>query len=173
MHLYRKVVPRIARDLIRTMMAQKLIEVEEDKVEEAQLDLASVMVEYLNAEEQVVKEAKEMLQKRGLGMERFNQAKKSLAEARNIRIGEEGLEDVLNQLLEILFASRNIEEIYAEDRELRKFIKETVLKYLSVSEQVDQEARARLKNLREGTYEWDIEYPRMVAQIKRQQGLAD
>ena len=35
----------------------------------------------------------------------------------------------------------------------------------------DREARNRLKNLREGTPEWEIEYPRVVAHLKRQKGL--
>lgn len=42
---------------------------------------------------------------------------------------------------------------------------------MKVSDEVEQEAKSRLKNVREGTPEWDIEYPRMIAQIKRQKGL--
>ena len=38
-------------------------------------------------------------------------------------------------------------------------------------EELDKEARNRLKNLREGTPEWEIEYPRVVAALKRQKGL--
>jgi hypothetical protein len=44
-------------------------------------------------------------------------------------------------------------------------------KSLKVTEEVEQEARSRLKNVKEGTPEWDIEYPRMLAQVKRQKGL--
>jgi hypothetical protein len=172
MHLYRKVVPKIARDIVRTLSNSKQIEVEEGKLDEAELDLAAVMVEYLNAEDRIVKEAQDSLHRRNLGQERFPQLKKSIAEARGVKIGEEGIEYVIQQLVEALFASKNVAEVFAEDFELRKVINETMAKYLAISEELDKEARARIKNLREGTPEWDIEYPRIVAQIKRQKGLA-
>jgi hypothetical protein len=97
--------------------------------------------------------------------------KQRFAERRGMKTGEEGVEYLLNQLVEALFASKNIEEIFAEDLQLRKIIKECILKGLKVSDDVEQEARARLKNIREGTPEWDIEYPRMIAIIKGQKKL--
>lgn len=172
MHLYRKIIPKIARDVIRTLNAKKSIEVEEGKMDEAELDLAAVMVEYLNADDRVNKEARDALARRGLSQDRFNQVRKSVAELRGVKIGDEAMDFVLEQLLEALFASKNIAEIFAEDQELRKETHEIMLKYMSISEEVDKEARGRLKNLREGSPEWEIEYPRIVSQIKRQKGLS-
>lgn len=172
MRLYRKIVPKIARDVIRALDAKNLIEVEDGKIEEAELDLAAVMVEHLNGEDRINKEARETLSRRGLGQERFPQVRKSLAELRGVKIGEEGMEDLLSQLLEALFASKNIAEIFGEDQDLRKLINETMLGYLSISESIDKEARARLKNIREGSPEWEIEYPRVVAQLKQNRGIA-
>ena len=171
MRLYRKVIPKIARDIIYTLNNQEKIEVEEGKTQEAELDLAAIMVEHLNSEDRVIKEAREMLQRRGLGSDRFAQAKISVAQARNIKLGEAGIEFIQEQLLEMLFASKNIAEVYAEDNDLRVIMKEITHKYTSISEEVDQAARQRLKNLKEGTPEWDIEYPRVLAQIKKQRGL--
>jgi len=171
MRLYRKVIPKIARDIIRTLSSQNQIELEEGKAEEAELDLAAVMVEYLNTEEQLNRDAHDTLGRRGLGAERFSQIKKSIADVRNIKIGEEGYDYILQQMIEVLFNSSNIAEIFAEDNEIRKVLKDVIARYLSISEEVDKEARARLKNVREGSAEWDIEYPRMVAQIKKNKGL--
>lgn len=172
MRLYRKVIPKIAREIISQLNIQNIIEVEEGKVGEAELDLAAVMVEHLNSEDRIIKEAKEAILKRQLSADRFPQIVKAVADARNVKIGSEGLEDLLNQMLEVLFASKNIVEIYSEDRELRKAINGIMDKYISIPEAVDQEARNRLKNVREGTPEWEIEYPRMVSQLKRQKGLS-
>lgn len=171
MRLYRKIIPKIAREVVRTLHSKQDIEVEDGRMDEAELDLAAVMVEYMNEEERIVTEAKETIARRGLSHDRFSQVKKSLSEARGFKIGDEGLDYVLNQMLEALFASRNIAEIYAEDNELRRFMREVVDKYTAVDEDLDREARNRLKNVREGTSEWEIEYPRMVAQLKRQKGL--
>jgi hypothetical protein len=171
MALYRKVIPKIARDIIRTLCAQEAIEVEESRMSEAELDLAAVMVAHLDTEEEVSREAADTLARLNMPKERFAQMKQRFAEKRGIKIGEDGVEYLLGQLLEALFASKNIDEIFFEDVELRKIIKECMSKSLKVSEEVEQEARGRLKNIQEGTPEWDIEYPRMIAQIKRQKGL--
>lgn len=171
MALYRKVIPKIARDVIRTLCSQEAIEVDESRLSEAELDLAAVIVGHLDAEEEISREAADTLVRLGMPKDRFSQMKQRFAERRGIKIGEEGIEYLLGQLLEALFASKNIEEIFADDVELRKIIKECMIKALKVSEEVEQEARSRLKNVREGTPEWDIEYPRMIAQVKRQKGL--
>lgn len=171
MQLYRKIIPKIARDTIRVLGAQKLIEVDDGKHDEAELDLAAVMVAYLNAEDRINREARDFLARRGLASDRFAQAKKSVAQMHGLKVGDDGLDYILEQICEALFASKNISEIFAEDAELRKNIREIMDRYLSISENLDAEARRRLKNLREGSPEWDIEYSRMVMQLKRQKGL--
>jgi hypothetical protein len=39
-------------------------------------------------------------------------------------------------------------------------------KYLGVDEELDREVRGRLKNLREGTSEWEVEYNRLIDQMR-------
>ena len=68
--------------------------------------------------------------------------------------------------------SRNIEEVFAEDHEMRKKITDAMRKYLGIDEEIDREARGRLKNLREGSAEWDIEYEKIVGQLKRARGIS-
>ncbi|MBH1988957.1 MAG: DUF507 family protein [Myxococcaceae bacterium] len=171
MRLYRKIIPKIAKDSVRALSAANFIEVETDKIEEAELDLAAVMVEYLDADERLSEQAKDLIHRRGLGVDRFAQAKKSLADAKHFKVGDEAQDFVLTQLVEALLASKNIEEVFGDDPELRKVIRLAMDKYASIPEDLDKEARARLKNLREGSPEWEIEYPRAVAQLKRQRGL--
>lgn len=171
MALYRKVIPKIARDVIRALHSSEAIEVDESRLSEAELDLAAVIVGHLDEEEEISREAADTVARLGLPKERFTQMKQRFAERKGIKIGEEGYDFLLNQLVEALFASKNIEEIFAEDNDLRKIIRECMNKALQVSDDVVQEAKSRLKNIKEGTPEWDIEYPRMIAQIKRQKGL--
>ncbi|MCP4501948.1 MAG: DUF507 family protein [Deltaproteobacteria bacterium] len=171
MRLYRKIIPKIAREVIRTLHSRQEIEIEDGRMDEAELDLAAVMVEYMNQDERIVTEARETMARRGFSNDRFAQVKKSLSEARGFKMGEEGREYVVGQLLDGLFNSKHVAEIYSEDNDLRKFITEVLNKYTSVDEELDREARNRMKNLREGTPEWDIEYPRTVAALKRQKGI--
>lgn len=171
MHLYRKVIPKIAREIVRTLNSKGDIVVDDGNLDEAELDLAAVMVEYCNQEDRITNEAKDALARRGLPAERFGQVKKGLADARGFKLGDDGLEYVINQMIESLFNSKNISEVFAEDTTLRKYLSELLQKYLSVDGDLDKEARNRLKNLREGTQEWDIEYERTITQLKRQKGL--
>lgn len=170
MALYRKVIPQIARDILKNLRAKSAIEVDDGRMNEAELDLAAVMVAYQNTEEKISQEASDTLARLKMPKERFAQMKQKFAEKYNVKIGEEGIEFLISQLLEALFASKNIEEIYAQDSEIRKVIKECMEKALNISQEIEKEAKARLKNIKEGTPEWDIEYPRMVAAVKRQKG---
>lgn len=166
MRIYRKVIPKIAKDVIRSLLANKAIEVEEGHRDEAELDLAAVLVEYLNAVDQLKSDALDALQRHNLGVEHLARVKRSLAETRQIGMGEDALEHVLDRVLTGLFNSKNITEIFAEDHELRKWIHESLRKYLGVDEELDREVRGRLKNLREGTVEWETEYGRLIDQMR-------
>lgn len=172
MRLYRKIIPKISKELMALLRADGDIEIDDQKLEEAELDLAAILVEYCNAEDRLNQETKDTLTRRGYSAERFAQVKKGLAEARAHKTGEEGLEYVINQMLEALMHSRNIDEVFAEDHEMRRKIQVTMVKYLGIDEDIDREARGRLKNLREGSAEWDIEYERVVGQLKRARGLS-
>ncbi|MBK8013991.1 MAG: DUF507 family protein [Deltaproteobacteria bacterium] len=171
MRLYRKIIPKISKEIIATLRADGDIEVDDQKQEEAELDVAAILVEYCNAEDRLNQETKDALTRRGLSAERFSQVKKGLSEARNHKTGEEGVEYVINQMLEALMHSRNIEEVFAEDHEMRRKLAQNLHKYLGIDEELDREARGRLRNLREGSAEWDIEYERIVGQLKRARGL--
>ena len=75
-------------------------------------------------------------------------------------------------MLEGMMHSRNVEEVFAEDHEMRKKVQLTMIKYLGIDEEIDRDARSRLKNLREGSAEWEIEYEKIIGQLKRARGLA-
>jgi hypothetical protein len=64
-----------------------------------------------------------------------------------------------------------VEEVYAQDNILRQKIHQVMKKHLDVDEEIDKEARARLKHLQEGTSAFDIEYSKTVEQIRRARGL--
>ena len=75
------------------------------------------------------------------------------------------------RILDSLFNSKNIEEVFAEDMDLRKLVQESIRKYLGVDEELDREVRGRLKNLREGTSEWEVEYGRLIDQMRASKSL--
>ena len=112
------------------------------------------------------RDARDALQRHGLTQESLGRVKQSLADNRKIVVGDGALEFVLNLILDSLFNSKNVAEVFAEDHEIRKLVLEAVRKYLGVDEELDREVRGRLKNLREGTAEWEVEYNRLIDQMR-------
>lgn len=168
MKIYRKVIPKIAKDVVRSLLANRAIEVEDGHRDEAELDIAGVLVEYLDSLDKVTSDAHDALQRHSLPPETLGRVKRSLAESRQVIVGEGALEFVISRIIEALFNSKNIEEVFSEDNELRLMVTESIRKYLGVDEELDREVRGRLKNLREGTIEWETEYGRLIDQMRHQ-----
>ena len=171
MRLYPKVIPTIAREVIQTLMQDGDVEIETLRIADAEMDMAAIMKEYLAAEERVNAATREALDRRGYDHSRFNQVKREMADVRGFKMGDEGIEYVINQMIEFLLISRNVEEVFSADNVLRQKIYAVMKKHLDVDEEIDREARARLKHLQEGTSAFDIEYNKTVEQIRRARGL--
>jgi hypothetical protein len=135
------------------------------------MDMASVMKEYLAAEERVNAATREALERRGYDQSRFNQVKREMADVRGFKMGDEGIEYVIGQMMEQLLVSRNVEEVFADDLSLRKKIFGIFKRHLDVDDEIDREARARLKHLQEGTTAWDVEFGKTVELLRRSRGL--
>jgi uncharacterized protein len=171
MRLYPKVIPAIAREVIQTLANEGDIEVEPLRIADAEMDMAAIMKEYLANEERVNQATREALERRGYDHSKFNQVKREMADVRGFKMGDEGIEYVIGQMLEFLLISRNIEEVFSDDPIMRKKIFVIMKKHLDVDEEIDREARARIKHVQEGTGAWDIEYQKTVEMIRRAKGL--
>ena len=171
MRLYPKPIPAISRDTIQALVRDKDIEVEAMRIADAEMDLSAIMREYLTNEERVNQATREALERRGYAYSKFNQVKREMADVRGFKMGDEGIEYVINQMIEFLLISRNVEEVFAADNVIRQKIFAVMKKHLDVDEEIDREARARLKHLQEGTSAFDIEYNKTVEQIRRARGL--
>ncbi|MFN0061272.1 MAG: DUF507 family protein [Myxococcaceae bacterium] len=171
MRLYPKVIPVIARESIHALMQDSDIEVEPMRVSDAEMDLSAIMREYLANEERVNQATREALERRGYDHSRFNQVKREMADVRGFKTGDEGIEYVINQMIEFLLISRNVEEVFSPDNVLRGKMFGIMKKHLDVDDEIDREARSRLKHLQEGTSAFEVEYGKMLEQIRRARGL--
>ena len=171
MRLYPKVIPIISREVVAKLMADGDVEVEALRIADAEMDLSAIMREYLAQEERVNQATREALERRGYDHSRFNQVKREMADVRGFKLGDDGIEYVINQMIEFLMVSRNVEEVFSADNQLRSKIFSVMKRHLDVDEEIDREARSRLKHLQEGTSAFDIEYNKTVEQIRRARGL--
>jgi len=171
MRLYPKLVPLIAREIIDRLAKEKDVEVEAIRMSDAELDMSAIMREYLANEERVNQATREALERRGYDFTKFNQVKREMSDVRGFKIGDDGIEFLINQMLEFLLISRNVEEVFSDDTQMRPKIMQIMKKHLDVDEEIDREARGRLKHLQEGTSAYEIEYQKTLEQIRRARGL--
>src|SRR5262249_54531941 len=120
MRLYPKVIPVISRETIQQLMKDGDIEVEPMRIADAEMDLSAIMREYLTNEERVNQATREALERRGYDHSKFNQVKREMADVRGFKMGDEGIEYVVNQIIEFLLISHNVEEAFAAHNALRR-----------------------------------------------------
>ncbi len=170
MRLYGAKVASIAQEVVRTLVSQKDIETEAPK--EVQADIEAVLKSYLDTERVVDDKTRELLQRTNRGPGEFQRVRASIAESHGIKVGDEMLDYVLDQVVEMLMHSANVEEVFAEDVALRRKMAPIFKKHMGVDAELEAEVRAQLRHVKEGTSQWDIEHARVLEQVKRKRGLA-
>ena len=135
------------------------------------MDVQAVLKEYLRLDKEITEKAKDLLTKRNLPYEQFGKVKRTLAGEKSFGLGDEGLDWMINQMIESFMQSPHVEEVFVEDGVLRKKMADILKKHMMVEDELDAEVRRRIKNLEEGTSTWDVEYQKALDQIKRNRGL--
>ncbi len=169
MRLYTGKIPTIASDLVRVLADGGDIEV--SKPSEVELDITAILKEYVRVDRELTDKAKDLVEQRKLPYEQFSKLKRTLAEEKEFGLGDEAITWICNQVLETFMHSANVDEVFSDDATLRRKMKDVLKKHMAVDEELDAEVRQRIKNLEEGTGAWDLEYGRVMEQIKQKHGL--
>jgi hypothetical protein len=171
MRLYRSQVPRIAEDIIESLVLDGAIVVDAEHREEAERDLRAILDEYLRQESRVVQETREVMERGQITYDQFGKVKSGVAEEKGHKTGEEGFKYIATQIIENFLISSNIEEVFGEDKNMRRTIQRIFKKHLVEEADLDREVRGKLKNLKPGSEKWDIEYRRVLDDVRRKRGL--
>jgi hypothetical protein len=170
MRLYSTKVSPIASEVVRVLVASGDIEAEAPR--EVEADVAAVLSNYLAQEREVNDEAKNMLERTGRSQSDFGRVRDQVAGQKGIKVGDDMLDFLLDQVVEIFHHSSNVDEIFCEDVELRRKMAPVFKKHMAADDMLDGEVRQQMKHLTEGTRTWDIEYARVMDQMKKKRGLA-
>lgn len=171
MRLYSGKIAPLSEEVIDALVQDGDIVIQSELREEAVLDVQAVLKEYLRMEKEVGDEARDMLARRGLDHTAFGRTKRKIAESRGFGLGEDSIGWIADQLLDMMMHSAHVEEIFAEDHDIRAKLAKVLRRHMSTDEDLDREVRRRIKNLQEGTDTWDIEYEKVSATLRRLQGL--
>ena len=169
MRLYSGKIATIAAEVVRSLLTAKDVETENPKDVEA--DVASVLSQYLSDEREVNDRAKDVLERTGKSQADYSRVRQLVAEEKGIKVGDEALDYLLDQVVAMLMHSNSVDEVYVEDVELRRKMAPIFKKHMTVDSLIDAEVRAQLRHVRDGSREWEIEYARVLDQVKRRKGL--
>jgi hypothetical protein len=169
MRLYSGKVATIAGDIVKTLTEAS--DIETSSAREVQADIEAVLNQYLRTEKEAADKAKDAMQSRGIPTADFARMKKLAAEQMGIKVGDETIDYLLDQILEILMHSANVDEIFSEDIVLRRKMAPILKRHMAVDEELEREVRGKLKHVEEGTRTWEVEYARIMEDIRRRKGL--
>lgn len=170
MRLYSAKVSALSTEIVRTLVASK--DIETDAQKEVVADIEAVLKSYLDTEKTVDEKTRDLLQRTGRGTSDFNKVKAQIADSHGIKVGDEALDHLLDQVVEMLMHSHHVEEVYAEDIMLRRRMIPIFKKYMGADDELENEIRGQLRHVKEGTSQWDIEHARVSEQIRRKRGLS-
>lgn len=170
MRLYGAKVGPLAQDIVRALVAAK--DIETDAQREVVADVEAVLKSYLDTERVVDEKTRELLQRTGRGTGEFGKVRQQVAESHGIKVGEDALDYLLDQVVEMLMHSSHVEEVFAEDIDLRRKMTPIFKRYMAADAELEAEVRSQLRHVREGTAQWDVEYARVMEAVRRKRGLS-
>src|SRR5438067_4524990 len=113
MRLFSSQVTPIATECVRALLASGDIEAESPK--EVEADVESVLKSYLQTEREVNDRTKDLLERTNRGPQEFARVRAQIAESKGIKVGDETLDHLLDQVVEMLNHSHHVDEIFVED----------------------------------------------------------
>ncbi len=171
MKLYKTKVPIIAAEGIGRLIDDGDIEVEPERRKEAEEDLISIMEDYLRRDSALRESIKDYMSSHGIPYGDYGRIRSRMADERGHPLGDDVERYLVRQFTEILMITPNVEEVYEDDRVIYKKLME-VAKGHHVDEQaIRDEARTKIKNIKEGTVEFEIAMRNAVIEAKKKAGL--
>lgn len=171
MKLYRAKIPAIAHDVIEHLATEGDIEVVAEKKPEAEKDLAAIMDEFVRRDREFNDKVGEHMERRGISYDQRGSVRKQLAEVSDHPLGEDIERFLCRQFVEALMISPSIEEVFGEDKLIYKKIM-GVLRGHDVNEgEIRDEAVSRIKNVKEGTVDYEIALEHAIRDVKKRRGL--
>ena len=169
MKLFSGKIGIIAAEITRALVDNG--DLETDSPGEVDQDIQAVLHEYIRTDRELTEKAKDMCEERGMPLSTFMKVKRSLALQRGFGVGDESVDYIMDQLIRTFMNSPFVDEVYSDDQALKRQMRPVIRRHTEIEDDLDREARTKIKNLQEGTQDWEIEYARAMAQVKRRRGL--
>lgn len=171
MKLYRAKIPVIAKGVIERLVADGDVEIRPEAREEAEKDLAAIMDEYLRRDNELRDQIRDFMSSQNIPYSDFGRTRKRLADEMGHPLGDDVERFLCRQFIENMMISPSIDEVFGEDRDIYRKVMD-VLKANDVNEEeIRTEALGRMKNVQEGTVDFELQLQEQMKQVKKRRGL--
>ena len=171
MKLYRAKIPEIAKETIALLTTDGDIEVEAENREEAERDLVAIMEEYVRRDSNFRASVKDDMARRNTPYNQYGRTRSRMAEQMGHPLGDDIERFLTRQFIENMLISRFVEEVYSADEDIHKKVIVLLRGYNVDENEIREVAQARIKNVKEGTVDWEIELQKAVRDEKKRRGL--
>lgn len=171
MKLYRAKIPVIAKECINRLVEDGDIEVDPDSKADAEADLVAIMEDYLRRDTQLRESIRDHMANEGISYDQYGRTRAKMAGAMEHPTGDDVERFLVRQFIEMLLNSPNVEEVWAEDASMYRKLMEVIRAHDVDEEAIRQAARDKLKNIQEGTMEFEIAMRDAVREVKKRMGL--
>jgi hypothetical protein len=173
MKLYRAKVNAIAHDVIDLLVQEGDIELRPENRAEAERDLVAIMEEFLRRDNEFRDRIRDHMSARSIPFDQYNQVRKQLAEQMGHPSNDEIERFLGRQFCENLMISPFIEEVFGADDTMRRKIIGAILKHDVDERAIREEAVGKIRNVKEGTVEYEIALQNAMRDVKKRRGLLE
>jgi hypothetical protein len=171
MKLYRARIPVIAKSIIEGLVEENAIDVSPANSSEAELDLVAIMEEYQRRDSSLRNAVKDYMHARSVPYDQYGKVRSAIAQDWNHPTGDDVERFLARQFVEAFMISNFVEEVYWDDAELYRKIVDHVRTFDVDERAIRDEARLQLKNIEEGTVDYEIALNKAVRDVKKRYGL--
>lgn len=171
MKLYKARIAEIAKGVLQTLIQEEALEVAPENRAEAEQDLVSIMEEYLRRDAALRERVREQMAAGGIPYENYGKVRNQLAESWNHPTGDDVEKFLARQFVENFMISRFVDEVYASDDQLWRRTVDTIRTYDVDEEGLRVEAKGQIKQLKEGSVEYEIAFEKALRDVKKRKGL--
>jgi hypothetical protein len=171
MRLYRTRIPMIANAVIDRLCNDGDIDVDLDERPEGEQDLVAIMETFLKRDLDLRDAVKDTMSSRSIPYDRYSKVRSEIAEAWGHPTGESVKKYLARQFVENFMISNFVQEVYSDDEMLFRKILDIIRSFDVDERGLRDEAKALVKNVSEGTVDYEIAFAEALKEIKRRHGL--
>jgi hypothetical protein len=179
MRIYENLIPRVSKEFLKKSINKGYIELDKSNFKAAQEDIESIFRSYLLQLKTIYRLAKQRIEKSDeLDKSVSNKIRKQIAAEKKFPLEKNNDEYLVKQLLAVLFKSKSIEEIMADDKKIAKLFLDICNRFFITTDELNREVEKRMHyvpeyfpKIKKGSRDWKEKEREIRTKLEIAKGL--